>query len=518
MILVLVDVDNLLGQQPSSTKAAQVNPPTIRQPSRLASQVQVCLGMNLKSASVFATWKEVEALATRVAYKIAPRSGSIQQPTEVALCLPMPEAVDRALLRLLSHHSAPSEPPLEEIWLLSHDHGLQQSMTTLLQSLGVTQRGQQGVVHWKLTRHVGRTPPQAPIPHGRGTTLPKVTALLDSSSYCAAAAGLSPQCPTDWIPLLSTVDRNPWVLSQVGVTFEVDHTKVQGSVRGVARLRATLLGQATTLACAPEDGVEVGHGSGLAAWNFQVQNPTVTRATVGPGAVRLSWLHNGVHLGLTLRTRLPSWLVASNASNLQTSLSAGPVLDDEAVLGTCTKALHAPLAKVRFSSHQNLLLSKVTSTTECWWWHPSSNPWCLPVPSGTARVHGAGPLLGAMLKDIDAEQAVAPGALLYLRSPLAFGTMVQVIHPIPRGQIGLGEVPGTGLRCAVLASRALAAKPVPCMAIQAVSTRRLQHLLEHQMPPLMASGLVPLLQELPLVIPLRCDQEGQSKPSLSDPS
>ena len=127
------------------------------------------------------------------------------------------------------------------------------------------------------------------------------------------------------------------------------------------------------------------------------------------------------------------------------------------------------------------------------------------VKAATVKIDGAGRLLPARLDDIEAVQGVAPGSLLYLRSPLPPGTPVRLLSPLPRGLLGLAEYgdPSAPMRCAVLATCALQAGAVPCMPIQNATPGRLYRALEHQGFSLLeAQGILPLLQELPLLVPV----------------
>ena len=508
MILVLVDVDNLLGQLETMPAPGTLDPsrllPAISGPSRSSAPVQVSMAMNLRSAAVFADWGALEQYGALLARRVAPWA-SETRPIEVALCLTVPEAADRALLRLFGHAPAETEGSIEEIWLLTMDGGLRACLRNILREHSYMEPVEMGT-RWTLRESMRRSAPAGAVDLGEAAlSLPRITARIDAPERCVSVAPRRVQCPGSWADLLGSLERNPWVLSQVGVTLHDGKGRGDGSVRGVARLRSCLSHEEPRLACAPEDGVEYGVEGGLGAWNLQVSRPTISGASIGPGAVRVEWNQDEQTWGLTLRSQLPAWLVAAEAKGIQATPSGEPRLDESLVLGKLAGPVGGPRARVRLAGYGGQLSAKITSPGELWWWQPSTDPWKVSSPRGTVKIDGAGRLLPARLDDIEAVQGVAPGSLLYLRSPLPPGTPVRLLSPLPRGLLGLAEYgdPSAPMRCAVLATCALQAGAVPCMPIQNATPGRLARALEHQGFSLLeAQGILPLLQELPLLVPV----------------
>lgn len=507
MILVLVDVDNLLGNLPALPAPGQLEPSHLlplapTHPSQRNSPVVVSMAMNLRSAATFAGWEAVQQLASALARRVAPRASEVHH--ELALCLSVPEAADQALLRLLGYASRYDEGEIQEIWLISRDGGLARQIEGFLRLLCLARR-QEGCRSWSLPSPIQRTAPSPAVVFDDPGSLPPVTARIDAPARCAAVARKQVQCPTDWPVLLEAIARNPWLLSQIGVTLHdgsgSDPSK-GGSVRGVARLRERLaLSPQAWLECAPEDGVEYGVEGFSRAWNLEVERPSVREASVGPGALRIEWTEQDQPSGLTLRCQLPTWLVAKLGVRLRSTSAGEPRLDESSVLGTFCGEVEGPGVKVRLASYSGVLQAKATSGRACWWWLPSTDPWNVPTPKVKYKVPGADRFLAKPLDDIDAVQGVAPGSVLYLRSPLVMGTSVKLAAPLRAGNLGLGT--HKGLRFAVLAPRNLPAGPVACAPIQDVTAGRLLRLATQAgFSPLEAEGLIPLLRELPLVVPL----------------
>jgi len=506
MILVLLDVDNLLGDLPAFPDPGQLDPsgllPTLRSPSRRSYPVIVSMAMNLRSAATFAGREAVQQFAHKFAQRVAPRASEVRH--ELALCLTVPEASDHALLRLFGHSPELEEGEIKELWLFSRDGSLARQIGDALRPL-CPPAPQAGGWFWILPVPRRRMAPSPAVVFDTIAPLPPVTARIDAPSRCAAVGRRQVQCPTDWSVLLESIARNPWLLSQIGVTLHDGSGSGEGgSVRGVARLRERLaLRPEVWLECAPEDGVEYGVEGFSRAWNLQVERPVVREASVGPGALRIEWMEQGQPVGLTLRCQLPAWLVARLGVQLRGTSAGEPRLDESSVLGTfCGKVADRPAVKVRLAVYGNALEAKITSGRSCWWWHPPTDPWKVPIPKVRFEAHGATPCLPEALVDIEAVQGVAPGSRLYLRSPLVPGTEVKLTSPRKVGTIGLG-LDQDGRRYAVLASRDLPAGPVACAPIQDTQRKRLLRLVEGAgFSSLEAEGIVPLLQELPLVVPL----------------
>lgn len=503
MILVLVDVDNLIGKLHERPLAGSLDPTSLRPRLPFRSErscpVLVSMAMNLASAEAFSGWDAIRSLATLLARQVAPRSSEVR--CELALCLTVPEAADQALLRLFGH--SPERDPegdFEEIWLFTRDFGLSNLLTATLKPLCPGRSGD-GFRYWSLPGSVARDVPRAlPASTSGSVNLPPVTATLDTAARCAWAASRRVQCPSEWPELLDTIARNPWVLSQVGVTWPAGRS--EGSVRGVARLRAQLEKREAFLDCSPEDGVEYGSGRVQEAWDFHPKNATAQEASVGPGAVRVSWVEQGGERGLTLRSQLPAWLVRQHGAQIRAT-TGEPRLDEEAVLGQFHGLAAGPMVKVRFSVQGSALQAKITSGGPCWWWRPTSRPGLVNAPKGRYEAPGAEIFCPRPLEDIEAAQGVAPGLQLYLRSPIAPGTTLVLPEQAGRGQIKLAWLASDpARRCAILAPRKLSAGPLACSPIQSIQPTRLFTLLErHGVSGLEAAGIVPLLQELPLVFP-----------------
>jgi hypothetical protein len=508
MILVLVDVDNLLGGLPALPAPGQLKPSRLLRSfvpsSQRNSPVVVSMAMNLRSAATFAGWKDVQQLASDLARRIAPRSSEIHD--EVALCLSVPEAADQALLRMLQDTSRPDEDAIQEVWLVSYDEGLARQVQGLLPLC--VPRKQAGCWSWSLPSPRPRAAPSPTVVFNATEPLSPVIARIDSCSRCATVARKQVQCPTDWPVLLEAIARNPWLLSQVGVTLHDGSGSGEGgSVRGVARLQKCLaLSPEAWLECAPKDGVEYAVEGFSRAWNLQVESLAVREASVGPGALRIEWTEQMYPSGLTLRCQLPAWLVARLAATLPRltirGTSAGePRLDESSVLGTFCGKVGGPVVKVRLARYKGVLQAKATSERSCWWWIPRANRWIVSNPKVKYNVPGADRLLPSPLDDIDAVQGVAPGPILYLRSPLVKGTLVDLPSPLRAGTLGRGTHRGQNF--AVLAPQNLPAGPVACAPIQNVTVGLLFRLVERAgFSPLEAAGIVPLLRELPLVVPL----------------
>jgi hypothetical protein len=504
MILVLVDVDNLLGDLPAFPAAGQLEPstllPTLQRPSRRSCPVVVSMAMNLRTAATFAGWEVVQQLAQGLARRVAPRASEVRH--ELALCLTIPEAADNALLQLFGHSPGLNEGEIQEIWLFSRDAGLARQLGNALRPLCPPTQ-QEGGWSWTLPVAIQRTTPSPAVVLGATEALPSVTASINSSARCATVARKQTQCPTDWSVLLETIARNPWLLSQIGVTLhDGSDAREGGSVRGVARLRDRLaLRPEVWLECAPEDGVEYGVEGFSRAWDLRVEKPSVREASVGPGALRIEWMEQDQPVGLTLRCQLPAWLVARLGVRLRGTSTGEPRLDESSVLGTFCGKMAEPAVKVRLAAYDDVLQAKVTTGRSCWWWRPPTNPWEVPIPKARFKAPGAHRFLSGSLNDIEAVQGIAPGAVLYLRSPLVAGTQVTLASPLSVGTLGLG-INETG-RHAVLASRNLPAGPVACAPIQDVTPGRLLRLATQVgISALEAEGIVPLLQELPLLVPL----------------
>ncbi|MFH1466087.1 MAG: hypothetical protein ABIO70_17010 [Pseudomonadota bacterium] len=240
-----------------------------------------------------ALWEEIAQLARRQAPE--------RVVMEVALTLPMPEAADHVLLRML--HQAPTEEhrgPFAEVWLYSEDRWLQRAFQRAFGKGWVLDGPGRGLRRVRPTgkgspwKRGSSEPSVAPTASIRDPESPVLVA--DDDTRAAQIADHDIQAPVDFAHLPASLDADPVLHTQIGVTV--------GSTRGARRLEALGRAGAAGVAvrpCEAGDGVEYRRAG---ARSMTV--PAGARAlqgSTGPGAVRLEW--GDPVASDTLRTDLP---------------------------------------------------------------------------------------------------------------------------------------------------------------------------------------------------------------------
>jgi hypothetical protein len=281
--------------------------------------------------------------------------------TEMALCATMPQTADVALLRLATESPALDATPYHAIVLLSADGDLRGYMERLVTGYGGVRAsgyagpGSNELTLWRCPNGLKRRAPTSPTAAPPGTppeNLACYTLPIDSFGLAgwAYSKRLDLEPGSDMRSIATQVQRDPWLLSQIGLTTN--------TVRGVSRF-ARLGDDATIGPCGPRDGVEV-RGTGGCAGEAR----HIRVASVGIGAARLDDNVSG-----SVATRLPvAFLRESGAPWPAASWGS---LEDARILQRLSP--WAPLgAKVRVVFERGRPVASVRRSSpklqpEAWW-------------------------------------------------------------------------------------------------------------------------------------------------------
>ncbi len=303
-MLILVDWDNI-------HRNFQLNP-TDNSPLRVSFgaykgdnlKAVICVACNQATIRTSRlNFALLEQVVLNIAHAVSIQSGDVV--CEFAPCLTSPESADYTLLKLLAMAPFPShQGPFASLVLVSSDRGFRSECINFLKENGISHAGQNPnelsaalskLAWWARLRdgyerhyHTSsNSEPHAPV---SGWSVPINTS---STATWAQEQPFAPQellAKDRWYPLTAWLDRNPFWLSQCGVTTS--------STRGVMRFQPrppAVLGEV-----AEEDGLLLQHNVSAPpqARNIKLLSP-LEPASVGPGAVYLPCQK------ATLRTRLP---------------------------------------------------------------------------------------------------------------------------------------------------------------------------------------------------------------------
>ena len=234
---------------------------------------------------------------------------------ETALVLPMPEAADRALVRLVREAgTAQGEGDCDRVCLLSGDKRLrdavQEAIETASSGAAWTKLGldvfRLPAVGWRaptgtVSRRQMRTDLEVGRPSGAWSPA-SPTIIVDSEDSAAWAARKPVQACGDLRFIADQLERRPSLLTQIGLTSV--------SARGVGRMVAHSSrprGRILIGCCSADDGLELLRGRFEPAACVPNVRPEVNEWPGGVGGVRLTW--DDPPKAFTGRTKLPLWLL-----------------------------------------------------------------------------------------------------------------------------------------------------------------------------------------------------------------
>jgi hypothetical protein len=351
---------------------------------------------------------------------------------EIALTLVMPQAADVVLERLT--REAPTAAGAGRYGfaaVLTRDEALKASVRDFV---GASSRipwfdvakDYVGIALLRPANAIDATravPPPSPAP-GAGkppTDIAHYTVRVSGGYAVAVWAATRPAdipAGADLRDLARCAQREPWVLSQIGVT--------ETTVRGLARM-AQLPGEPPFLgSLSPKDGVEI---RGKGARPTEIRQPT--KPSVGIGAARCE-------MGATVGSRLPIHVLIAAGDPIPVD---GVGIRTREVIQRLSPgaALHRSKALVRFCRDSRGFKAQVardpTRQPAAWWLRESKTTSELSVPTRL------------LVDDLDAHAVSMRGLAwcpyrLALRSPLETGATVDVQDCIAQGQIGGGSCAG----------------------------------------------------------------------------
>lgn len=330
-ILALVDADQLK----RDALPGDSTPLDARDPE--GPVVVIVLAANSWSNLARSAIKDVPRAARVIAFELtelvdAGRPSEVRH--EIALTLKMPEAADRALVRLL--REAPTEDgcgAFDDVILASGDSGLVRTLSGRVQGIRERKTWARNLpdgigVHWwqthpqKLIRRLAPAKPVVRVARAAGSPI----LVVDDEERARLASSANLQVGGTLGEIAKIVEQDPCRLSQVGVTRQ--------SVAGVARMSIALTPSEPPPKigpCRPLDGLEVSRLIGSERLSIP-KRVSVAESSVGAGAVRLEW--GEPRETLTVRTILPFELVRDVLHDAEASrcLASPRQLDDASVL------------------------------------------------------------------------------------------------------------------------------------------------------------------------------------------
>jgi len=515
MALVLLDADQL------DVRSVRGEPDLVLDRDPDGPVVVVVFTTNARSKVIVQADRDfVFRTATNVAIGVARLFEPAVDPSdvrhEIALTLCMPEAADRAVLRLL--RETPTEAnsgPFDDVVLLSGDRKLQTAVTTIV---GGTPRWRPAdrprvcglpVQVWQLGRrrthlrawHASRPEPGC----GPARADDSPTLVIDSDARARQAEKVLVQVGGGLRSIAYDVEENPSHLTQVGLTLQ--------SAVGVTRLSAALdkrRGMQLIGSCRPGDGLELTHLAQRGP-TISPDQVSVAESSVGPGAVRLEW--DEPRRTRTVRTRLPFELLANVLPQARASTLVRPhrsLLNDEAVLGIAKGLRWRPTSSVTVEFAGGIdsrqLSCKIDWTDDGYlstWWRYLSND----APRTTSHLDLDWPSFARppRLKGrINAVAAIDTSGTELILTSTATTAEVAVQRLVEKNTLGTATVAASGIRCAVLAlgKPIVPGRPVHCTRIQAFTEdelTRAARLPEHRQCEWWA--LMQMVRRLPILVP-----------------
>jgi hypothetical protein len=311
--LVLVDVENWLDVKDGQWSWV---PPAGEFKKRCSCRIDtaravLAVGTSMAKKPLFSRRENLERIAKGSILALG--LNGVPLVFEVVLALSAPEAADRALL--LASLAAPDSAgcgPFGHVALLSGDFGLREA---LVRSLKLPHwpksRGRRSNVFlWcRHEKPIQRTEPPRSV-HPSASLTPVAsgpTVFVETDELAVWAATQAVQVRGQLADVADQVDKNPALLTQVGVTALSGGSPV---ARGVARIEQVLAtGPEATPpllgSCTAKDGLEVAIPDQTLDTSAVVNKVCIS--PLGPGAVRL-YLDEGKG-SATVRTCLPLFVV-----------------------------------------------------------------------------------------------------------------------------------------------------------------------------------------------------------------
>lgn len=414
--------------------------------------------------------------------------GATRAHVEVVLTLPVPQAVDAVLERMLGESpSTRADGRFDRIALLSDDRGLASRIGARVVPADGRAEDRRSWRTW------GTTPAWLREHHPKAAAVAEVVRVDDdvrSVRVRAKHVAWAREQPLD-VPvhlelsgLCAALSVNAGLLTQIGPT--------EPSLAGVHRLAALPSTQPVLVGpCTGDDGLELRCDAPAPGRH----RASFSRSTLGAGAIRLEGPPSTAH------TRLPT-VVLAQLDQLEIG-ARGDVDDADALARLSRQAtrLARQVAKVRLELRgKNTLRVSVArdhgKTPSLWWAEPPrSAADHARATSDRDVVIGSRALLPADLDDIDACAAVlASGPALVLQAPRPTAE-VHVDKAILASTIGLGT--SGRVRYAVLApKKGLQPGRHRCQTIQSVPDGH-----EHRFPDIDPNCFA-ALRALPLVVPV----------------
>ena len=423
--LILVDLDNVLERQPSGRELACFVRAAVGELAARVGRVDVgsCIvgvALNTTTATTYNfTFEVLRDAAAQLAGGLRAKLESL----ELGVVLTMPQAADFLLERLA--REAPSREASGDYTfaaLFSFDQGLTSSLHGFYRDRNLWSRASGNTLGamWKApdgVRPIHRTAPHAV--RGSGTGAPpnasSYTIVIDNDALAgwASTRAVDVGSDTDLPELARAVDRDPWILSQIGATGTC--------LRGVRRIQELPSHAPVPLGeVSKSDRIEV---RGVAPSPTEVSG--AERASVGIGAVRFT------NPGATIACRLPVGVLAMQTDvflldvrelNVGSALQRFPVADP----------LGAPIT-VRFAQRGSRCVARVQATRgslDGWWVkHTATTAECsVELPS---RLAGPIEARGQLMR--------SPGRCdwrVSIRSVLQRGDRVRLQTDVARGEVG----------------------------------------------------------------------------------
>lgn len=456
-------------------------------PASAGDEAIVVLALN--SVQAARGWDSLQSEALGVAHRaahVARRRPAGKIAVEIAITLPMPEAADHALLRLLDQAPGGHLGPFEEIWLLTGDTWLSSATCARLGPCWDLARHNEGGILLRRFRvrntrsawmRKGPEPDGLPVAPTRAPQSP--TIVVDSPEDALSVAALPVQGPVGFPVLVREVDQHPSLLTQIGVTTT--------TTRGVERLARQVSSPSPCAIgpCSAGDGLEL-EREPMPIATLVPGSANVLDGGTGAGAVRFEWGEDVV--ALTARTRLPVGVLRAAQAGSFTAI--GSQLPDDQLL----RQLGTGVSECRVSfvkgppGRIGCLIDCDPSEQQApaWWWDGGGRT--------TAKFYCIASRIMVQGQVSASGQPARMGRELIVRSVLAAGASVTPQHDGRPGDL-LCARDGGGAPAAllVLTGSVSAGMPVQVEPIQARGAAALIRLLGKHGPE---------LRRLPLVVPL----------------
>ncbi len=462
--LLFVDLDNVPDM---ATVIQECHSFMNKKPALFSGTAVVCL-----AANTFRLYEDrLRCAALRdEARQLAEAFGATCERIEIAITLTMPQTADFALRRLAKEAPSPAGAGnYDYAAVLTKDRGLVQAFQRLYSGLRWVEIKLWRGKAWTSAGRGQLARRRAPT---AGSVATAVTPNTSSQSTVLVAddgiAAWASSQPLDVAPELDLfqlalkVDREPWLLTQIGPSTT--------TVRGIARLESVPLQSSTTLGpVASADGLEV-----RGAASLPPSASTARAATTGIGAVRF------LSASATVACRLP---VAMLKDGVAYEINRNGV-DIEFALQQLRATDRLGPVKVVLAQDKESVVASVepgATSVDAWWVRHTET-------KSEKRVA----LPGAVSVPVKTNAFLmrAPVEFKSDRVCLGAGTTVgdRVVAEtnIARGQIGQGRCHGAPVAIYALKTNIASGSEVPVRAIQDVA---------------LSSGLQEL-RLLPLVVPL----------------